>query len=75
MKKKRVEFIKNKMEWMRSLSLGESKTGKVRSPKECYSMSVLMSRLNAMESQQKGFRIRGHYDTSLCLVTIYTDAL
>lgn len=70
---RRSEFIENKMGWLRSLNLGESKTGYVSTPKECYSMSVLIAKLNAMEAKERGFKIRGHYDAEKCMITIYTE--
>lgn len=75
MKKKNLKIVTNKMEWLRSLGKGEERSGYFESPKDCFSMSVLIARWNNTESFEKGFKIRAHYNYKDCNVTIYTTQL
>ncbi|MCQ2195895.1 MAG: hypothetical protein MJZ60_00045 [Bacteroidaceae bacterium] len=75
MEKQKNEVVKSKMEWLRSLENGEKKTGFFSTVEEVYSMSVLIARVNALQSAVKGFKIRGHYQPASRLVTIYTETI
>lgn len=73
--KRERKFVKNKVEWLRSLNLGETKKGYFATPQECYVMSVIICRWNKTEAQKKGFLIRAHYFASDNQVEIYTETI
>lgn len=75
MKTKKLQLIEKKMDWLRSLKEGEELSGQLASPKECYTLSVLIARLNSIQSEEKGYKIRAHYYASRSQVTIYTVPL
>jgi hypothetical protein len=65
-----MEKIENKMEWLRSIRRGETKTGVLDTPKDCTTMSVLIYRWNIEEGPSRGIRITAAYDRPNCQITI-----
>lgn len=65
-----METIMNKMDWIRSIQRGETKTGRLSSPKECSTMSVLIYRWNIEEGLGRGIRISACYDRANSTITI-----
>ena len=70
-----MEKVKSKMEWLRSIQLGETKTGIFKNPKDCNTMSVLICRWNIEEGLRKGIRISAIYDRYRSKVTITANPL
>ncbi len=65
-----MKQIVDKMSWIRSIQRGETKTGRLSSPKECSTMSVLIYRWNIEEGPTRGIRITAQYDRVNSLITI-----
>ena len=65
-----MEKVICKMDWLRSLKCGESKTGQFETPKECHSLSTLIARYNVEEGRYKGVKISAVYNKPVSQVTI-----
>lgn len=65
-----MEKVICKMDWLRSLKSGESKTGQFGSPKECHTLSTLIARYNVIEGRYKGIKISAEYNKADSRVTI-----
>jgi len=65
-----IPLIEQKTEWLRSIRLGQSLTGRVSTPKECHSFSTLLARWNVEEGAFQGIRVKGKYQAKQCLITI-----
>ena len=65
-----MEKVICKMDWLRSLKSGETKTGQFDSPKECHSLSTLIARYNVEEGRYKGVKISAVYNKVDSQVTI-----
>ena len=52
-----MEKVICKMDWLRSLKPGETKTGQFNTPKECHTLSTLIARYNVIEGRYKGINI------------------
>ena len=65
-----MEKVTCKMDWLRSLNCGESKTGQFETPKECHSLSTLIARYNVEEGRYKGVKISAVYNKADSQVTI-----
>ena len=65
-----MEKVINKMDRLRSLKSGESKTGQFDSPKESHSLSTLIARYNVEEGRYKGVKISAVYNRADSQVTI-----
>ena len=70
-----MEKIENKMEWLRSIRRGETKSGRVDTPKDCTTMSVLIYRWNIEEGPARGIRITATYDRPNCIITITANRI
>lgn len=57
-----MEKVICKMDWLRSLRPGESKVGQFDTPKECHTLSTLISRFNVEEGRYKGIKITATYN-------------
>lgn len=58
------------MDWLRSLKLGETKTGQFESPQECHSLSTIIARYNVAEGRFRGVKISAVYNKVDSQVTI-----
>ena len=58
------------MDWLRSLKLGETKTGQFKSPQECHSLSTIIARYNVAEGRFRGVKISAVYNKVDSQVTI-----
>lgn len=65
-----MEKVISKMEWLRSIKRGETKTGRFESPKACHVLSTLIARYNVEEGRYRGVKITAVYDKPNCQVTI-----
>lgn len=65
-----MEKVICKMDWLRSLKPGETKTGQFNTPKECHTLSTLIARYNVIEGRYKGIKISAEYDKWNSQVTI-----
>ena len=65
-----MEKVICKMDWLRSLKLGETKTGQFESPQECHSLSTIIARYNVAEGRFRGVKISAVYNKVDSQVTI-----
>lgn len=65
----------HKLDWLRSIKCGESKVGKLKTARECNTLSVLIYRFNIEEGPIRGIRISASYDRRNCTVTITANRL
>ena len=65
-----MEKVICKMDWLRSLKLGETKTGQFESPQECHSLSTIIARYNVAEGRYRGVKISAVYNKVDSQVTI-----
>jgi hypothetical protein len=65
-----MEKVICKMDWLRSLKLGETKTGQFNSPQECHSLSTIIARYNVAEGRFRGVKISAVYNKVDSQVTI-----
>lgn len=70
-----MEKIICKTDWLRSLKCGESKVGQFNSPKECHTLSTLISRYNIEEGRYKGVKISATYNKTESQVTITANKI
>lgn len=64
------EVISTPSGWIRDINIGESKTGKVCAPNQCYSFSTILARWNHCEGAARGIKVSAKYDYKNCLITI-----
>ena len=70
-----MEKVVCKMDWLRSLKRGESKTGQFDTPKECHPLSTLIARYNVEEGRYRGVKISAVYNKVDSQVTITANKI